>query len=145
MLDLLELYTHHRTSTSIGADFPLDAFLNVRIPLNKEADGKKLPRYAFWKKDNRPARNGAAQVPNGVKDSRHGGKAAPQQQQQQQQTPQPVNPLTPSAAHKPDTRLTDRGRDSTVRFMLDPEQAAAERGTVTAYFKVEMEEYEVEE
>src|SRR5882757_9977047 len=37
LLDLLELYTHHRTSTVVGPELPVDTFLEVRIPLNLEA------------------------------------------------------------------------------------------------------------
>ena len=35
-------------------------------------------------------------------------------------------------------------KEGTVRFMLDPQRAKAEKETVAEYFKVEKEEYEVE-
>jgi CTD kinase subunit beta len=134
MLDLLELYTHHRSSTSVGPGFPLDVFLNIRIPLNQESDARRLPRYAYWKGDK--ATSNGSQIPNGSKDNANASKQGGQQL---------VNPLTPTAAHKTGAKMSDRGRESTVRFMLNPEQAKAERDTVAEYFKVEMEEYEVEE
>ncbi|KAL1955007.1 hypothetical protein VTO42DRAFT_360 [Malbranchea cinnamomea] len=136
MLDLLELYTHHRFSTTIGPEYPLERFLEIRIPLNQEADAKKLPRYAYWTKEKTPA-NG---VTNGSKDSKHTSRNASVQKQQPL-----VNPLMAAPAHEVAGKRMERGRESTVRFMLDPEQAQAERDTVAKYFTVEMEEYEVEE
>ncbi|WEW61770.1 RNA polymerase II C-terminal domain kinase beta subunit [Emydomyces testavorans] len=141
ILDVLELYTHHRNSTSVGPDFSIDTLLNIRIPLNQEADSKKLPRYAYFNK-RKPDTNGV-RAPNGSKRDREknnrnvAGPAA-------KETP-PINPLAPTAAHDPAQRANERGRETTIRFMLNPEQAKAERSTVEQYFKVEMEEYEVEE
>ncbi|KAJ6032560.1 hypothetical protein N7540_003292 [Penicillium herquei] len=127
LFDVLELYTHHRSATSVGPHFPADRFLTVRIPLNQEASANKIPRFEFWTE--RP-RNKAPNAPN------IGGKPEPPTRL--------LHPLTPVAAsgerHRP-----DRGRDAAVRFMLDPDQAASEKRQVEEYFKVEIEEYEVEE
>ncbi|KAJ5726621.1 cyclin-like protein [Penicillium malachiteum] len=124
---VMELYTHHRSATSVGPHFPADRFLTVRIPLNQEASENKIPRFEFWTE--RP-RNKAPNAPN------LGGKPEPPTRL--------LHPLTPVAAngerHRP-----DRGRDAAVRFMLDPDQAASEKRQVEEYFKVEIEEYEVEE
>lgn len=56
-----------------------------------------------------------------------------------------VHPLTPVAANDDRPNPGERGRDGAVRFMIDPECAAAEKSKVVQYFKVEMEEYEVED
>lgn len=53
--------------------------------------------------------------------------------------------MTPLAANGDRPNPGERGRDGAVRFMIDPECADAEKLRVAAYFKVEMEEYEVEE
>lgn len=50
-----------------------------------------------------------------------------------------------AVAHDIPGKKNARLRESTVRFMLDEEQAQAERGATAKYFTVEMEEYEVEE
>lgn len=58
----------------------------------------------------------------------------------------PVNPLTPASAIGERPAPNDnRGRDGTVRFMLDAAQAEAEKKIVSAYFKDEVEEYIVED
>ncbi|EFE36657.1 uncharacterized protein ARB_04182 [Trichophyton benhamiae CBS 112371] len=142
ILDLLELYTHNRSSTSVGPDFSLDVFLNIRIPLNEEADSYKIPRFAYWKKrkaESNGISNGTSSKKSKNSHHRH-GKDRPE-------TPPapPINPMMPTAAHDSVAKAHERSRDTAIRFMLDPEQAQAERETVSAYFKVEMEEYEVEE
>lgn len=40
---------------------------------------------------------------------------------------------------------SERGRDAAVRFMIDPEIADKEKRQVEEYFRVEMEEYEVDD
>lgn len=49
MLDLLELYTHHRNLTNVGPEFESELFLRCRIPLNKESEEKGIPRFGFSK------------------------------------------------------------------------------------------------
>jgi CTD kinase subunit beta len=56
-----------------------------------------------------------------------------------------LHPLVPVAANGERPRPGEKGRDGAVRFMIDPERADAEKALVAEYFKVEMEEYEVEE
>ncbi|KAJ5090333.1 cyclin [Penicillium argentinense] len=124
LFDLLEMYTHQRGTTSVGPDFRADRFLTVRIPLNQEAAAQNLPRYTREEdSENR---------------STETGEGAPSQR--------PPHPLTPVAANN--DRLGDRAdrgaRDAPVRFMIDPEWAAAERQAVEPYFREEWEEYEVE-
>ncbi|KAI9816327.1 MAG: RNA polymerase II C-terminal domain kinase beta subunit [Phylliscum demangeonii] len=45
LLDILDLYTHHRNYGSVAQRHPLDAFLAIRIQLNHEADARHYPRY----------------------------------------------------------------------------------------------------
>lgn len=132
LLDLLELYTHHRSSTSVGPHFPADRFLTVRIPLNKEAEEQRLPRYTHSTEEGKsptvsrkgPTTNGSA---NNEKDTSG------------------YHPLIPATAHGERPKAGEKGRDAAVRFIVDSEYAAAEKARVAEYFKVEMEEYEVEE
>lgn len=53
--------------------------------------------------------------------------------------------MGPTSATGARSRVGERGRDGTVRFMLDAERARDEKNLVADYFKVEEEEeYEVE-
>ncbi|KAL4973171.1 Fructosamine kinase-domain-containing protein [Aspergillus desertorum] len=135
LLDLLELYTHNRGATVVGPHFPADRFLTVRIPLNKEAEEQKLPRYTNPTdegKSRKDSRKGPAS--NGSKTE----KGAPT-------TGPPHHPLIPVTANGERPKPGEKGRDAAVRFIVDSEYAAAEQTQVAQYFKVEMEEYEVEE
>lgn len=132
MFDLLELYTHHRSSTVVGPRFPADRFLTARIPLNQEARERSIARYASCSD-----RLGHAEDPS--RPSNAAG-ARPSDGAQR-----PHHPLTPIAANGDRYRTDARGRDAAVRFMIDADIAAREKKQVAEYFKVEMEEYEVEE
>lgn len=52
--------------------------------------------------------------------------------------------MVPASTTGARSRVGERGRDGTVRFMLDGERARDEKNLVAEYFKVEEEEYEVE-
>ncbi|CAG8044138.1 unnamed protein product [Penicillium salamii] len=125
LFDLLELYTHHRSHTTVGPEFPADRFLTVRIPLNQEASEQRIPRYDVWVNQPQKPSNGAAGGP--------------------QDPPRIAHPLTPIAANGESQKTSERGRDAAVRFMLDPACADEEKREVARYFNVEMEEYEVEQ
>lgn len=130
LFDILELYTHHRSSTSVGPRFPADRFLTVRIPLNQEASEHRIPRYAHWiGRPRQPYNVGNAQNSTRPKDA---------------DTQRPHHPLTPTAANGDRHRTSDRGKDAAVRFMLDHDIADCEKRQVAEYFRVEMEEYEVD-
>jgi CTD kinase subunit beta len=153
MLDLLDLYTHHRTSTVIGTDFPLEAFLAIRIPLNREADEKHLPRFFSSSSSSKPT-NGFSSSPSpsstgGLPGSKAHKPKGPKNKDRDEAAAlaqhQPSNPLTPISANGEKPALSDRGRDGTVRFMLDPTRAEAEKRTVSTYFRDEMEEIVVSE
>ena len=139
MLDLLDLYTHHRGSTAVGPEHALEQFINVRITLNQEASTQEFPRFTET-----PFKNAK---PNGVKATngatKHKNKKSvlsPRDDPIQSiRSPQEVVPVngTPSNG-KPGLR------DGTVRFMLDPERVRYEKHAVAEFFKEEEEEYEVE-
>ncbi|OJJ44139.1 hypothetical protein ASPZODRAFT_145250 [Penicilliopsis zonata CBS 506.65] len=131
LLDLLELYTHHRTSTLLGPLFPAEIFLTVRIPLNQEAEAQNLPRYSVQRWN--PA----------IEETKANGRKNDRPQETKADTL--VNPLTPASANGEKPKPGERGRDGTVRFMLDPEQAESEKRKAAEYFRVEFEEYEVPE
>ncbi|EAW08032.1 putative cyclin [Aspergillus clavatus NRRL 1] len=137
LFDLLELYTHNRGSTCVGPHFPADRFLTVRIPLNKEAEAQQLPRYTHWVDETR--------APRALNGARGGRNTAAAQREKDKGGAPPLHPLTPVAANGERPKPGERGRDGAVRFMIDPECAEAEKARVAEYFKVEMEEYEVEE
>lgn len=138
MLDLLDLYTHHRANTAVGTRFPIEAFLAVRIPLNQEADTKSLPRYTNWREKGTLHDTGAA---NGLKN----GRESSTKDKERDRDIFPPNALTPVSAIGEKPKQSERGRDGTVRFMLDPERAETERATVAEYFKIEVEEFEMDD
>lgn len=138
MLDLLDLYTHHRGSTIVGLQHPVESFINLRIVLNQEASAHKYPRFTEG-----PA---SKPEPNGLK-ATNGG---PDKQQVHSPVDDPIKSI-----RSPQEIVSTNGtgsptqgkpglRDGTVRFMLDAERAREERHAVSEFFKVEMEEYEVE-
>lgn len=135
LLDLLELYTHNRSATTVGPHFPADRFLTVRIPLNKEAEEQNLPRYTNSIDEDKL-----------TKDSRKGPATNSSKTEKGAPTTGALHhPLIPVTANGERPKPGEKGRDAAVRFIVDSEYAAAEKTQVAEYFKVEMEEYEVEE
>lgn len=129
LFDLLELYTDYRALTSVGPDFQAPVFLTVRIPLNKEANSQQIPRYNHW--IDRPRQQNTQNVYGSI--------------DKPVDTPQrPLHPLTPIAANGDRLGMSERDRDAAVRFTIDPECAADEKRQVEPYFRVEMEDYEVD-
>ncbi|KKA20483.1 Cyclin [Rasamsonia emersonii CBS 393.64] len=148
LLDLLDLYTNHRTNTAVGPEFPLEAFLTIRIPLNQEAESKNLPRYTFWKEKEKEKEKDNL-FSNGSKHHHHHHHKNPTPKGKEKdggdRDTRPANPLTPISANGEKPNLNERGRDGTVRFMLDPDRAEAEKRVVSEYFREEVEEYVVDE
>ncbi|ORY11036.1 cyclin-like protein [Clohesyomyces aquaticus] len=69
LLDLLDLYTHHRPLTAIGPLYSLETFISIRITLNQESTSSTLPRYTevSGSPSSPPAHtNGSAKARNGV-------------------------------------------------------------------------------
>ena len=155
LLDLLELYTHYRTSTVVGPEFAVDIFLEVRIPLNQEVESRKLPRFTEWREPPRTKPNQPkAAVANG--NSRPSNPTNGTNLLPQNTSPEDASPSTTTAAAAPGTaptsnaatttpntangtrtagRIGERGRDGTVRFMLNPDREQEEKGVVAEYFK----------
>lgn len=134
LLDLLDLYTHHRTVTIVGQEHALEKFINIRIALNQEASANKIPRHTQSRK--RGAVNGV-KITNGTKATK---------------TKKPIkSPTSPSDVVMTDVMTTATNgaskpglKDGTVRFMLDPQRAKEEKDIVSEFFNFEEEEYEVE-
>lgn len=131
LLDLLDLYTHHRGSTSVGPLYTLEHFINIRIGLNQEASAANIPRYA----------NYASEAPdssiNGIKARNGVDPTSPL-------TPATPGTISPGTNVPPKSAIGVRGQDGTVRFMLDAARARNEQAEVDKFHKIEEEEYEVE-
>ncbi|KIW14354.1 hypothetical protein PV08_07136 [Exophiala spinifera] len=152
LLDLLELYTHHRTSTAVGPDFPVEIFLEVRIPLNLECEEKAIPRYTAWFEGGTQNR-GSANTSNGAtangdyphNRSRGSSKnvspkdvASPSTNASSISTAPTSGPLPAGASTTPTgaairQRMGERGREGTVRFILDPDREREERSIIDLY------------
>lgn len=125
LLDLLDLFTHHRHATIVGPQFSIDNYIAIRITLNKEATALNLPRYTEMV-DAPKSANGAA---NGANKHSPGSPPA----------------MGPTSATGARSRVGERGKDGTVRFMLSAERARAEKEVVAKYFAAdEYETYEEE-
>ena len=141
LLDLLDLYTHYKSSTVVGQDHPLEHFINIRITLNQEASANQYPRYTQGPRK---------QVTNGTKATNGTSKTKGAKEPRSISSPlddQPKDLRVPSSTGNMNG-LISHGKhgvkDGTVRFMLDPERARGEKQAVAEFFKVEEEEYEVE-
>lgn len=143
LLDLLELYTHNRNATSVGPDHAIDAFIAIRIALNKEATAGNLPRFTEFEEAamDEPVPNGNAT--NGVKPSPVSPANPLTAPSTVQQSPaqQDSTTASPGVGSNTRNRTTDR-KDGTIRYMLDIERCTEEKDMVASYFKEEWEEYE---
>ncbi|KAI9765343.1 MAG: RNA polymerase II C-terminal domain kinase beta subunit [Geoglossum simile] len=131
LLDLLDLYTHHRATTIVGQNYSLDTFIAIRITLNQEASAGNYPRYTEWVEEKKLHSNGTKASPatpdrDSASENREGGN-------RRRRSP----PVRSASATETRGRPGERGRDGTVRFMLDPERAKRENVAVADYFKPE--------
>ena len=140
LLDLLDLYTHHRSTTLVGPTHALDDIISIRITLNQEAAANAYPRHLPHGRRGSPEPNGRAAVArdrsgktltNGASQLATNGKNS-------------SSPLSPGESEAGSGRARPGLRDGTVRFMLDVDKAREEKRVVDEYLKVEEEEYEVE-
>lgn len=137
LLDLLDLYTHHRSSTSIGPLYPLETFINIRITLNTEASRLSLPRFTPYASET-PSTSTSPATPaavNGLKTRNGIDTTSPNT---------PGSPGTLSPGQPAASAIGVRGQNGTVRFMLDAGRARDEAKAVDRYHRAEEEEYEVE-
>lgn len=139
LLDLLDLYTHHKASTVVGQSHVLEDFISVRIVLNQEAAASKYPR--FTQNNSKKAHTNGVKTPNGVSNTKDAkdfkSLTSPLDDPSKElRSPQSAISVNGQPGHgKPGLR------DGTVRFMLDPERARDEKQAVAEFFKVEEEEY----
>ncbi|KAI4118944.1 MAG: hypothetical protein LQ345_001081 [Seirophora villosa] len=141
LLDLLDLYTHHRASTIVGQDHALEKFISIRIALNQEASAQHLARFTQSERQE-ALTNGVTS--NGVKEKKDSkGLTSPHEVASPKdiRSPQPMG-LT-SVTGTP-VQGKPGLKDGTVRFMLDPKRARDETHTVADFFRMDEEEYEVE-
>jgi len=137
LLDLLELYTHYRTSTAIGPDFAVDIFLEVRIPLNAE----NLPRFTeYHESSTSHLPQNSHTIHSGAANGRlTNGKPSPKDVSPRDSiVPSPASQGSggpTSAANGSRTRVGERGREGTVRFMLNPGRERAEKEVVAEYLE----------
>ncbi|KAH5301061.1 hypothetical protein HBI11_141010 [Parastagonospora nodorum] len=134
LLDLLDLYTHHRGLTSVGPLYTLETFIDIRIGLNQEASAANIPRYAQYASE--AAADGQLGI-NGLKPRNGIDPTSPL-------TPATPGTASPGNAQAPTSAIGIRGQNGTVRFMLDAARARDERNEVDRFHKIEEEEYEVE-
>ena len=134
LLDLLDLYTHHRASTIVGQDHALETFISIRIALNQEASANKYPRH-FQSHKKKYITNGA-KAANGIVDSKAKNPITPITSPRDESLRDTTSP-TANGGPKPGLK------EGTVRFILNPQRARDEKNAVAEFFKVEEEEYEV--
>ncbi|KAL8647691.1 MAG: hypothetical protein Q9210_005407 [Variospora velana] len=141
LLDLLDLYTHHRASTLVGQDHALEKFISIRIALNQEASAQHLARFTQSERQ-KALTNGATS--NGVKKKKdHKGLTSPRDVASPKDTKSP-QPMGLTSVTGTPVQGKPGLKDGTVRFMLDPKRARDEKHTVAEFFKMDEEEYEVE-
>ncbi|KAI9783815.1 MAG: RNA polymerase II C-terminal domain kinase beta subunit [Geoglossum umbratile] len=139
VMDLLDLYTHHRATTIVGQNYSLDTFIAIRITLNQEASAGNYHRYTEWVGEKKLNSNGTKASPatpdrDSASENREGGN------RRHRLSP----PMRPTSATEARGRPSERRRDGTVRFMLDPERARRENVAVADYFKSEEGVMEIE-
>ncbi|KAL9084157.1 MAG: hypothetical protein Q9165_008205 [Trypethelium subeluteriae] len=166
LLDLLDLYTHHRTQTLEGPKFAIEAFIAIRITLNNEAAADSLPRHtetdeaALATLRQNAAASSSASLTNGKNGAGAGaaGAGAGAAGGTSSGKPSPQSPLdapgsaasgaaaaqtTPVSPPEMGARgrgVGERGRDGTVRFMLDVGRSKEEKEKVAEFFEDEWEE-----
>lgn len=132
LLDVLELYTLHRPQTVVAPLFNQDIFLDIRIPLNEELSKKRMSRYTEFvhtsqlKKKADPA-NYAAASTNGVAPT--GTPNGPLNGRIKASPTSPATPSTPGLRQ----RAGERGKEGTIRFMLNPDREREEKEIVASY------------
>ncbi|KAH9870922.1 hypothetical protein J1614_006494 [Plenodomus biglobosus] len=134
LLDLLDLYTHHRGLTSVGPLYTLEHFISIRIALNQEASAAQIPRYTLY----------ASEVTSAAESTTNGSKPRNGIDPTSPLTPATPGTASPGMNQPPKSAIGVRGQDGTVRFMLDAARARDERAEVDKYHRIEEEEYEVE-
>ncbi|KIW93504.1 uncharacterized protein Z519_06109 [Cladophialophora bantiana CBS 173.52] len=159
LLDLLELYTHHRNLTATGTSFPVDTFLEVRIPLNLESEEKEIPRYTAWVETSGSAAdhakgshygqnvNGTSAM-NGSKSGSSSKNVSPRDVTSPRRGSASTNAASGGGTGVASwsgsgsgsvagikQRVGERGREGTVRFILNPDREREENAIVELFRK----------
>ncbi|KIX96240.1 uncharacterized protein Z520_08018 [Fonsecaea multimorphosa CBS 102226] len=160
LLDLLELYTHHRNSTAIGQNFPVDTFLEVRIPLNLESEEKNIPRYTAWMETDGTSADDHAKAGQGHHSANGTGTMNGSKSGSSSKNVSPRDVTSPRRGSASTTappggagnaapgsgsgsgpvvgmkqRVGERGREGTVRFILNPDRERDEKAIVDLFRK----------
>jgi CTD kinase subunit beta len=135
LLDLLDVYTAYRGSTAVGPAYELETFLNIRIPLNEESERRKLPRYTEYYERKSAATNGTEpRIPTGPAAANgHGSRAGHKNTSPMEQASPASGPRRGGGNSGIRQRVGERGREGTVRFMLNPEREREERAVIAEY------------
>ncbi|KAK0347894.1 RNA polymerase II C-terminal domain kinase beta subunit [Friedmanniomyces endolithicus] len=134
LLDLLDLYTHHTSSTIVGTKYSLDDFLRIRLALNKECNDNGIPRFTVAPE--RSVSLGQQGATLRVANGHPTPVSPPQPGTQPAQTQQSTSGILPYSA------IPEGG--GTLRFMLNPQLAAEEKTEVQKFYVEEWEEYDEE-
>lgn len=127
MLDLMDLYQDHRMNSLIGQEYPLERFIEVRIELNREAGESRMPRFTEYSEVATETPKDGKQT-NGVNGTNGTSSKS-----------STISPQSPGSM----ASVGARGKEGTVRFMLDPARARDEKAQVKEFFGPprEIEEY----
>lgn len=139
----------------VGPDYPVDAFLEVRIPLNLESEERRLPRYTAWIEKPPTAPGGAHAGINGANGSHphhhHHGKPHSRASSSKNVSPRDVTSPRSTNSGSGTTAATsvaagagaatpgirqragERGREGTVRFILNPDREREEKAIIQSY------------
>ena len=149
-LDLLELYTHHRGQSVIGGEFPVERFLEVRIPLNQEAEERKIPRYTGWVEEKGETNGVTVNGANGKKSVNVSPREMLASPRRGSSNTNASTSATSGAAGSGNAtsaggsggqvagvrqRVGERGREGTVRFILNPDRERDEKAIIELFSK----------
>ncbi|GAW20189.1 hypothetical protein ANO14919_096860 [Xylariales sp. No.14919] len=120
MLDVLDLYTDHSRSTLLGQEINPQAFIDVKIKVNKQIEAAQIPRYQkFCNECER----------EGFPSPSFAGSA--------------TSPASPTGTNSTIKR-GPKGHEGTYRFLFDAAEVRQERTAYEEHTKDEWEEWEEE-
>ncbi|KAG8528520.1 uncharacterized protein KY384_007438 [Bacidia gigantensis] len=144
--DLLDLYINHKSST-LGSNYQIDKFLNIRITLNQEVPSEQTPAHPTLK--GKPEKRPPSQPQtNGVNKKKKHKQSPISPTVNLQTSPKSRDERGHGGSgvgEKEKEKEKEKGKpglkEGTVRFMLSPRRAAEEKEVVDGFFKtVEFEE-----
>ncbi|KAK5072897.1 RNA polymerase II C-terminal domain kinase beta subunit [Lithohypha guttulata] len=153
LLDLLELYTNYRTQTTVAPEFDAETILNIQISLRHELTSNHLPRFTNYIDTKASttttagyagaAAHTSTTTTTSPSTTNGTNRSAPPPPRMNSHLPQLMNgslkasPTSPANA-SPGTpgirqRAGERGKEGTVRFMLNPDRERAEKEVTRIY------------